>query len=467
MGLAIHPNLFSADPAIRAAKPWVYIVYAYDNVDCPGTNTHCIFKSKIVRYDYDGNTLINPVIVLDNIPGSSDHNSGRLAISPVKEPGIGGGLNVQYRLYYTIGDMGAGQFLNTTRTENAQNVDIMEGKILRINTESDGDAGLGAWVPDDNPFYNATSITPKDYVYSLGHRNAQGLVWGHVGTANILYNSEQMDKTDDEINVIEAGKNYGWDKVSGYCDGNMDCSYVGEYKIGQNNNIDEAAFCNTPSNNNKEPIFTISTATAAQMPTVNTAPNSQWPTVATSSIDFYGPGGIPGWDYSLLVTPLKKDKVYRLKLNAAGTDVSGDTISYFRGDGDRIRDIAISPDGSKFYVAHDVGATQNGGSILEYSYLGTLLSLKENQYKTPTVVSDLIRIYPNPVSDVINIQGKKDLHKPLLVQLFDVNGKLLREATSFQNDFSINIADFKRGIYLLKLYNGYEMEVQVEKIIKQ
>jgi aldose sugar dehydrogenase len=51
--------------------------------------------------------------------------------------------------------------------------------------------------------------------------------------------------------------------------------------------------------------------------------------------------------------------------------------------------------------------------------------------------------------------------------LFDVNGKLLREATSYRNDFSINIADFKRGIYLLKLYNGYEMEVQIEKIIKQ
>ena len=467
MGLAIHPNLFSSIPAVRALKPWVYIVYAYNNVDCAGTNTHCIFKSKIIRYDYVGNALINPVIVLDNIPGSSDHNSGRLVISPAVELGVGGGLNTQYRLYYTIGDMGCGQFLNTTRTENAQNVDVMEGKVLRLNTETDGDAGLDAWVPDDNPFYNAVSITPKDYVYTLGHRNPQGLVWGTVGGSNILYSSEQMDKTDDEINVIEAGKNYGWDQVSGYGEGNMDCSFVGQYKIGQNNDIHEAAFCSVPANNNKLPIFTVFTATAAQMPAVNVAPNSAWPTVACSSIDFYGPGGIPGWRSSLLITPLKKDLVYRIKLDAPGTGVVGDTINYFRGDGNRIRDIAISPDGTKFYVARDIGATFNGGAIMEYSYIGALLSIKDNQNQTPKLVSDLIRVYPNPVKDVINVQGKKELHKPLFVQLFDINGKLLREATSFQNSFTINIADFKRGIYTLKLYNGYEMEVQIEKIIKQ
>src|SRR6476620_11611449 len=218
MGLALHPNLYSSDPAVRAAKPWVYAVYVYERNSCPGTNTSCVFTSKIVRFDYHGNTLSNPLIVLDNIPGSSDHNSGRLIIGPDIEPGSNG-AHTQYRLYYTIGDMGAGQFLNTTRTENAQNVDVMEGKVLRINTEDDGDAGLDAWVPNDNPFYTSGSITPRDYVYSMGHRNAQGLAWGTASGVDRLYSSEQQDRSDDEINIIEAGKNYGWDKVTGFCDG--------------------------------------------------------------------------------------------------------------------------------------------------------------------------------------------------------------------------------------------------------
>ena len=48
-----------------------------------------------------------------------------------------------------------------------------------------------------------------------------------------------MDRTDDEINIIEAGRNYGWDQVSGYCDGNVD-----GYRIGQNTSADEENFCN-------------------------------------------------------------------------------------------------------------------------------------------------------------------------------------------------------------------------------
>src|SRR6185436_14007783 len=80
MGLALHPNLYSTDPVVRNAKPWVYAVYVYERNSCPGTNTSCVFTTKIVRFDYHGNSLSNPLIILDNIAGSSDHNSGRLII---------------------------------------------------------------------------------------------------------------------------------------------------------------------------------------------------------------------------------------------------------------------------------------------------------------------------------------------------------------------------------------------------
>lgn len=461
MGLAIHPNLYSSDPAVRSAKPWVYVAYVYNRGSCPGTNTSCIYTTKIVRFDYNGNTLSNPTTIINTLPGSSDHNSGRLVFSPVIEPGADA-AHTQYRLYYTLGDMGAGQFLNTTRTENAQVLDNFEGKVLRFNTESDGDAGQDAWIPNDNPFFNASSITPQDYVYTLGHRNAQGLAWGNVNGTNILYSTEQMDRTDDEINIISAGKNYGWDQVSGYCDNN-----VNGYKIGQNTSANEGNFCSVPANNHQEPIFTTYTTPASGMAALMAQTNNLlWPTLALSSIDFYGSGKIAGWKHSLFITGLKLNKVCRLKLNADGSDVVGDTISYFSGDGNRIRRIRVSPDGLKFYVARDVGASSNAGTIMEYTYAGIVLALNEDPGVRPQPVNDMISIYPNPVADVLNIHGKRDLRKPLFAQVMDINGRQLLTASSFRNDFTMDVRTLQAGMYFLKLYNGNNMEVQVVKFVK-
>ena len=461
IGLAIHPNLYSSDPSVRAAKPWVYAAYVYNKGSCPGTNTSCIYTTKIVRFTYSGNSLSSPVTIINTIPGSSDHNSGRLVFSPGIEPGADA-AHTQYRLYYTVGDMGAGQFLNTTRTMNAQNVDVMEGKVLRLNSESDADAGQDAWIPNDNPFFDGAPVTPKDYVFTLGHRNAQGLAWGNVAGNDILYSTEQMDRTDDEVNIIEAGRNYGWDKVSGYCDGN-----VNGYRIGQTLSANEQAFCSvTPGH--KDPMFTTFTETAANMAALYAQSNNAlWPTIASSSIDFYGQNQIPGWNNSLFITPLKQDKVYRIKLNASGTGITGDTISYFRGDGNRIRRIRIDPTGLKFYVARDASAAINGGAIMEYTYTGIILALNDNLGVRPVRVKDMIRIYPNPTANILYVHGKKELRKPLLVQLCDVYGRVLKEETSFRNDFSVDVSFFRPGTYLLKLYNGYDREVQIEKFIKK
>lgn len=462
MGLALHPNLYSSDPAVRAAKPWVYAAYVYNRGSCPGTNTSCVFTTKIVRFEYSGNALINPVTILNTIPGSSDHNSGRLVMGPVIEPGLTGetASHTQYRLYYTVGDMGAGQYLNTTRAENAQNVNIMEGKVLRINTEIDGDGGADDWVPNDNPFYNASSITPRDYVFSLGHRNPQGLAWGNVNGTQRLYSCEHMDRSDDEINIIEAGKNYGWDQVSGYCEGN-----VNGYQIGQNTSANEQAFCGaTPTY--KDPIFTVFTTGASGMAALMAqSNNSLWPTIACSSIAFYGYFVIPGWPGSLLVTPLKKNYVYRLKLNAAGDGITGDTISYFRNDGNRIRRITPAPDGLRFFVARDAGASSNGGAIMEYTYSGAVLAIGEDP-ATPRVVDNLVRIYPNPVANILYVESKKEMRKPLLAQFIDATGRVVKEMLSYQNKFSVDISALPRGLYTFKLYNTYEVEMQIEKIIK-
>ena len=92
-------------------------------------------------------------------------------------------------LYATVGDAGRGS--------PAQDLKSLSGKILRMT--GDGD------VPADNPF-------PGSLVYSYGHRNPQGLSWTEDGT---MFATEFGQDTWDELNVITAGRNYGWPTVEG------------------------------------------------------------------------------------------------------------------------------------------------------------------------------------------------------------------------------------------------------------
>src|ERR1700712_3309517 len=149
MGLAIHPGFYSG-------KPWVYVAYVYHVVYCATDVCYCtnkppcVYNTQVVRYQYNfsSGTLTAMDTVITGLNGSNDHNSGRIRISPVPES------DGKYHLYYSIGDMGAGNNNNNiNRTNNAQDSTVYEGKILRLNTEPDGgQAGNAKWIPDDNPF---------------------------------------------------------------------------------------------------------------------------------------------------------------------------------------------------------------------------------------------------------------------------------------------------------------------------
>ncbi|WP_440710155.1 PQQ-dependent sugar dehydrogenase [Herbiconiux sp. YIM B11900] len=115
--------------------------------------------------------------VLTGIPKASNHNGGRIAFGP------------DGMLYITTGD--------ASTTSNAQTLDSLGGKILRV-TEIGG-------VPADNPF-------PGSPVYTLGHRNPQGISWAPDGT---MWAAEFGQDTWDELNRITPGANYGWPVVEG------------------------------------------------------------------------------------------------------------------------------------------------------------------------------------------------------------------------------------------------------------
>ena len=118
--------------------------------------------------------------------------------------------------------------------------------------------------------------------------------------------------------------------------------------------------------------------------------NDQWPSEAPSSIAVYTASAIPGWRNSLLMSTLKGNKLIRLKLNNSGDGIVGDTICYFKNKL-RYRDIALSPDGKKIYLAVDSTsqssnpAKQNPeqilhpGSIIEFTYVGSAVSEMDNK----------------------------------------------------------------------------------------
>jgi aldose sugar dehydrogenase len=262
LGMALHPNF--------SATPHVFVVYNYD--------TPSGYREKVVRYTYNGTTLSSPTTIITNITASDIHNGSRLLITP------------DLKLFITTGDAA-----NPTLSQTASSPN---GKILRLN--------LDGSIPGDNP------VAGNPY-WSWGHRNPQGLVFAN----NKLYSSEHGPSNDDEINIIEKGRNYGWLNVQGFCD-----------------QSGEQSFCN--SNNVKEPI-------------------KAWtPTIATCGLDYYNHDLIPQWKNSLLLATLKNSRLYQLKLDDTHSNITA-TTEFFTNKYGRMRDICISPAG-KVYICTSNGS---------------------------------------------------------------------------------------------------------------
>ena len=161
MGIALDPDF--------SENHYIYVKYTY----AEDSNIY----NKVVRLIENNNKATVDKVIIDKIPGGQIHNGGRIKVGP------------DNKLYIATGDAGNPQL--------AQDKTSLAGKILRI--ELDGS------IPSDNPFEGSP-------VYSLGHRNPQGLTWSPDG---LLYASEHGQSAHDEINLIKAGSNYGWPIVQG------------------------------------------------------------------------------------------------------------------------------------------------------------------------------------------------------------------------------------------------------------
>jgi PQQ-dependent dehydrogenase (s-GDH family) len=381
LGMALDPGL------LKGGNDFVYVVYTYDADPRPDA---IVRRTKVARLTYDRKvqTLRGLRDVLTNLPAGNDHQGGRIAFGPDR------------KLYVSIGDQGANQLANFCNPNHAQDLPtaaqvrardwaMYAGKILRLNPDGS--------IPADNPMLAGV----RSHVYSYGHRNPQGLVFAPDGK---LYESEHGPNTDDEVNRIQAGKNYGWPYVAGYQD---DSAYAyANWSASQEPPCRSLVYTAYPEVPPSVPVrketewdhpdFRPPLQTFHTVPTGSDFKDSRcadsnlyyqcWPTVAPSSLAVYSlKSGIPGWDHSLLMPSLKLGSVFRIQLNAEGTAVVGnpDDHVHFRTV-NRYRDVAVRPDGLALFIATDSegGPTndlagrptrnvQHPGSILEFRYTGS------------------------------------------------------------------------------------------------
>jgi glucose/arabinose dehydrogenase len=164
LGAALHPDFIE--------NKYLYLYQTTED----GVGT----KNRIVRYVLENAELILDRVIMDNLPGALYHDGGRIAFGP------------DGYLYVAVGD--------ALNADAAQDRETLEGTLLRMAAEGE--------PVSDNPF--------GTYVYSYGHRNAQGITWDAAGN---LWSSEHGRSVGgsgfDEINLIQPGGNYGWPDSQG------------------------------------------------------------------------------------------------------------------------------------------------------------------------------------------------------------------------------------------------------------
>ncbi|MBX3293490.1 MAG: PQQ-dependent sugar dehydrogenase [Acidobacteria bacterium] len=173
MDVSLHPDF--------ARNSFVYLAYAYRE---DGKQV------KIVRYKFADKKLTEPTIIIEKIPAAPNHAGTRARFGP------------DGKLYVTTGD--------ATDWNLSQDNMSLAGKTLRLNDDGS--------VPKDNPFVGKTGYRPE--IWSTGHRNAQGLAW--QPGSRLMFQTEHGPSHfegrgggADEVNIVEAGKNYGWPTIYG------------------------------------------------------------------------------------------------------------------------------------------------------------------------------------------------------------------------------------------------------------
>jgi aldose sugar dehydrogenase len=275
----------AVDPDYRQ-NGWIYLAYSHALENFQGERAPAM--TRIVRGKIENNTWTNEQVLFEAPPETyrtARHHYGcRIVFDPWGY------------LYFAIGDRGAGY--------QAQDFTLPNGKVHRIHKDGS--------IPENNPYLYDDSAMKS--LYSLGNRNIQGMAI-HPETGQ-LWTTEHGPMGGDELNLIKAGKNYGWETIT----------------YGRNYNGS---------------IITDLT----HMPGME-QPNLHWtPSIAVCGLDFYTGDLFEKWKNRLLVGALKYEEVRLLQIEEDRV-IHEQVI--FKGAG-RVRDVSTGPDGAIYVVLNNPG----------------------------------------------------------------------------------------------------------------
>lgn len=270
--VALSPNY--------ASDMWIYFSYAKD---INGQAATTLARAKLKDAEL---TNWQDLLVTKSTSSKNVHFGGRIA------------FDNDDHVFLSIGDRGV--------RSNAQNLSTHAGTILRLN--------LDGSIPADNPFVSDNNALAE--IWSYGHRNPQGLFFNK--TTKLLWESEHGPRGGDEINIIYAGKNYGWPVIS------SGKEYWGPLAVGEGTQRDDI----------ESPIKVYT------------------PSIGTSNLIQHSGHAFAVWKNNLLVGALKAQHLNRITLDE--NNQAGSEFRHFSFVQARIRNIIESPEGW-LYIATDQG----------------------------------------------------------------------------------------------------------------
>jgi glucose/arabinose dehydrogenase len=261
-----------------AENSWIYVAYSG-----PGSGGH---GTELMRARLEGHRLTQQQVLFRLEPKSSTghHFGGRIV------------FDRQGYVYLTLGDRGD--------KERAQRLDDHAGSVIRLHDDGR--------VPKDNPFVDRAGARPEKF--TLGNRNMQGAALHPQSSA--LWTHEHGPQGGDEINVIRAGRNYGWPVIT------YGANYGTGTRIGEG----------THKTGMEQPLY-------------------KWvPSIAPSGMAFYEGDKFPNWRGNLLVGALRDEMLVRLELDGEKVTKEERLIRDAIG---RIRDVRVGPDGYIYLLSDE------------------------------------------------------------------------------------------------------------------
>lgn len=365
MGMVLHPQW----PDSSA----IFITYTYYT-----PQFDVLLRVERLKYDAIQDSLIPAGSLVEGIPGASTTTGARLLAT---DDGY---------LFLSVGDINLGSVSQDLQSPN--------GKIHRFH--------LDGSIPLDNPF-------PNNSVYSLGHRNVQGLAISPMGQ---LYASEHGNFSNDEVNLIVAGGNYGWPEVSGPCNGQPIC---------QNSSI-------------KNPLYTWSSP------------------IAPCGLAYKSrtEGGV------MFMTGLAGKSLYQLTLNPTGTEIiSVDTL--LTDQMGRIRDVLVSPNGRVF-----VSTSNRDGLQAPQPLDDQIFEVFVIPVGLEPVLSPQQRVLVHLHQRQLTLQVPKGIGAQFHAQLINQHGKIVWQAELPSGDPTVQypLSTLVSGVYYLSIYSQNHL-YQTEPLI--